>query len=38
VLRASVGAANRAKVAAEYDFAGTVRAYRTIYEEAMQRR
>lgn len=35
-LRASVGAANRAKVAAEYDFANTARAYRAIYEEAMR--
>jgi glycosyltransferase involved in cell wall biosynthesis len=35
-LRASLGAANRAKVAAEYDFAATVRTYRSIYEEAMR--
>ena len=35
-LRAALGAANRVKVAAEYDFAATARAYRTIYEEAMR--
>jgi len=35
-LRAELGAANRAKVTAEYDFATTARSYRTIYEEAMQ--
>ncbi len=36
-LRASVGAANRAKVAAEYDFAATAARYRAIYEAAMRR-
>ncbi|MFC3712376.1 glycosyltransferase family 4 protein [Sphingoaurantiacus capsulatus] len=36
-LRASVGAANRAKVAADYDFAGTAARYRAIYEAAMRR-
>lgn len=34
-LRSAVGRANRAKVAAEYDFAATARTYRAIYEEAM---
>lgn len=36
-LRADIGAANRAKVAAEYDFSRTAAAYRTIYEAAMRR-
>jgi glycosyltransferase involved in cell wall biosynthesis len=35
-LRAAIGAANRAKVAAEYDFAATARSYRAIYEAAMR--
>ncbi|MDO9487749.1 MAG: glycosyltransferase, partial [Sphingomonadaceae bacterium] len=36
-LRAAVGAANHAKVAADYDFAKTAAAYRAIYEAAMRR-
>jgi glycosyltransferase involved in cell wall biosynthesis len=36
-LRAEVGAANRAKVAADYDFAATAAAYRAIYDAAMRR-
>ena len=36
-LRAAVGAANRTKVAAAYDFAATAARYRAIYEAAMQR-
>ena len=35
-LRATLGAANRTKVAAEYDFAATARTYRAIYERAMR--
>lgn len=34
--RAETGAANRAKVAADYDFATTARTYRAIYEGAMR--
>ena len=36
-LRRRVGAANRAKVAAEYDFAKTAATYRSVYEDAMTR-
>ena len=36
-LRAAIGAANRAKVAADYDFARTAAAYRAIYDAAMRR-
>jgi len=35
-LRASLGAANRAKVAGEYDFARTAATYRAVYEGAMR--
>lgn len=35
-LRAEVGSANRAKVAADYDFAATAAAYRQFYEAAMK--
>jgi L-malate glycosyltransferase len=35
-LRATLGAANRSKVASEYDFSATAHAYRAIYEEAMR--
>ncbi len=35
-LRREVGAANRTKVAAEYDFAKTAATYRSVYEAAMR--